>query len=63
MLSEVSRADMKALKYILALAVFIAGFGLVLYGHTVAGPLGLGIMIAGLLILLALLYMYNRKYQ
>lgn len=54
---------MKALKYILALAVFIAGLGLVLYGHTVAGPLGLGIMIAGLLILLALLYMYNRKYQ
>ena len=54
---------MKVLKYILAALMFIAGLALVLYGHTIIGPAGLGIMVAGLAVLLLLLYLYNRKYQ
>ena len=43
---------------------FLGGMGLVIYGWTLSGKLaGLGIMLVGLVLLLAALFIYNKPFQ
>lgn len=43
---------------------FFAGLGMVIYGWTLTGRLsGLGIMLAGVVLLLAALMVYNRAFE
>ena len=43
---------------------FLGGLGLVIYGWTLTGKLsGLGIMLAGVVLLLAALFIYNKPFQ
>ncbi len=43
---------------------FLGGMGLVVYGWTLSGKLaGLGIMLVGLVLLLAALFIYNKPFQ
>lgn len=54
------------MKYIIRLfylLVFIASMTLIVTGQRNIGPSGLVTMLVGLLGILALLYLYNKKYQ
>ena len=43
---------------------FFAGLGMVIYGWTLTGKLsGLGLMLAGVVLLLAALMVYNRAFE
>ena len=53
---------MKALKTLAVLAAFAASLALVIAGQMHDGPLWLGAMLLGLAGLLALLWLYNRRY-
>lgn len=51
-------------RMILMLVLFVLALALVLAGWKMTGQLaGLGIMIVGVALLLAVLYIYNSKYQ
>lgn len=51
-------------RMILMLVLFVMALALVLAGWKMTGQLaGLGIMIVGVALLLAVLYIYNSKYQ
>lgn len=51
-------------RVILMLVLFVLALALVLAGWKMTGQLaGLGIMIVGVALLLAVLYIYNSKYQ
>ena len=51
-------------RVILMLVLFVLALALVLAGWKMTGRLaGLGIMIVGVALLLAVLYIYNNKYQ
>ena len=51
-------------RVILMLVLFVLALALVLAGWKMTGQLaGLGIMIVGVALLLAVLYIYNNKYQ
>ena len=51
-------------RVILMLVLFVLALALVVAGWKMAGQLaGLGIMIVGVALLLAVLYIYNNKYQ
>ncbi len=51
-------------RMILMLVLFVLALALVLAGWKMTGQLaGLGIMIVGVALLLAVLYIYNNKYQ
>lgn len=54
---------MKYVIRLLYLLVFIASMALIVTGQRRIGPGGLATMLAGLLGILALLYLYNKKYQ
>lgn len=54
---------MKWVIRLLYLAVFIVSMVLITVGQRNVGPRGLLIMLAGLTGILALLYLYNKKYQ
>lgn len=44
--------------------LFFAGLGLLIYGWTLTGKLsGLGLMLFGVVLLLAALYLYNKPFQ
>ena len=47
---------------ILKIVLFVLFTAVVIFGHSVEGIKGVGIMMAGLLCLLGLLYVYNRSY-
>jgi hypothetical protein len=53
---------MKALKILVAAAVFAASLTLIIAGQMHDGPLWLGAMLLGLIGLLVLLWWYNRGY-
>lgn len=53
---------MKILKVVLVLAGFIGGLALIVIGHAHRGAGWLLLMLAGLVLLLVLLYLYNRAY-
>ncbi len=54
---------MKYVVRLLYLLVFIGCITLVVVGQRNIGPAGLAVMIVGLLGILVLLYLYNKKYQ
>lgn len=54
---------MKWVIRLLYLAVFIASMALIVTGQRNIGPLGLLTMLAGLVGILVLLYLYNKKFQ
>lgn len=54
---------MKHVVRLLYLLVFIGCIALVVVGQRHIGPGGLAVMIVGLLGILVLLYLYNKKYQ
>lgn len=43
--------------------MFIAGLALVILGQKNIGPSGLMTMLLGMVLLISLLWLYNRKYQ
>ncbi len=51
------------IKTIAYIATFFIGLFLVVHGRTVPGWDGLYIMLVGFVMLLTLLYVYNRKYK
>lgn len=50
-------------KNIIAVVVFVVSFGLVCYGQSQVGYVGLAMELVGLIGLLVLLYLYNKKYK
>ena len=54
---------MKYVIRLLYLLVFIASMALIVTGQRKIGPGGLATMLVGLLGILLLLYLYNKKYQ
>ncbi len=54
---------MKWMIKLLYLLVFIVSMALIIAGQRSIGPTGLLIMIIGLAGILALLYLYNKKFQ
>ncbi len=54
---------MKYVIRLLYLLVFIASMTLIVTGQRKIGPGGLATMLVGLLGILLLLYLYNKKYQ
>ena len=53
-----------ALRMALMLATFVAGLGLLIFGWTMTGKLaGLGIMLAGIVLLLTTLSLYNKPFE
>ena len=51
------------LKTVLAIVLFIVCVGLVVVGQRHIGPQGLLVMLLGLVGLILLLYLYNRKFK
>ena len=52
------------LRAVLIALFFFAGLGLVIYGWTLTGKLsGLGLMIVGVILLLAALLIYNKPFE
>ena len=54
---------MKYVFKLLYLLIFIGSMTLVVTGQRTIGPSGLAVLLVGLLGILVLLYLYNRKYQ
>ncbi len=54
---------MKWMIRVIYLIVFVVSMVLIIVGQRNIGPAGLATMLAGLVGILALLYLYNRKYQ
>jgi len=48
---------------LLYLILFIIGMALVVFGNKSIGPVGLSTMLAGIAVLIGLLWLYNRKYK
>lgn len=51
------------IKVLVVLVAFVLGVFLVVYGRIIPGWSGLGVMVIGVVDLLTLLYLYNRKYK
>lgn len=51
------------MRKLLFLILFIAGVALVVTGQKHIGPAGLATMLIGMLLLINLLWLYNRKYK
>lgn len=54
---------MKWIMRLLYVLIFIASMALIVTGQRNIGPSGLGSMVTGLMGILVLIYLYNRKYQ
>lgn len=53
----------KKLKNVLLLIIFIIGIGLQIFGHRTEGIKGLMIQFISLVVLLTILYIYNKQYE
>jgi len=54
---------MRILRIFGGVTLLVGSVALVIVGHQSIGPVGLGVMFAGLAGLLLLLYLYNRRYR
>ena len=53
----------KIVRNIILLVIFIVGIILQFYGHSIESIKGLGIQFVSLVVLLIVMYLYNRRYR